>query len=207
MVAARRGYHDRVNHDADAVSRPAQVDLEAAERAVRDLLVALGIDLADPHVQNSPARVARAFAGFVTPRPFSLTTFPNEEGYDEMVIARSIPFHSLCAHHLLPFFGVAHVAYLPAERILGLSKLARVVEMFSRGLQVQESLTQQVANWLQQELRPKGVGVALEAEHTCMTLRGAQARGAMTVTSALHGAIRNDQRTREEFLALIGSRR
>ncbi|HVE91238.1 MAG TPA: GTP cyclohydrolase I FolE [Actinomycetota bacterium] len=197
-----------MSHESDPeTSDSASVDLVAAEKAVTDLLTALGLDLTRPHLEHTPGRVARAYAALLSPRPVSLTTFPNDEGYDEMVIARSIPFHSLCAHHLLPFFGVAHVAYLPAERILGLSKLARVVEMFSRGLQVQESLTQQVANWLEGELRPKGVGVALEAEHTCMTLRGARARGSMTVTSALHGAIRNDPRTRQEFLTLIGSAR
>jgi GTP cyclohydrolase I len=106
-------------------------------------------------------------------------------------------------HHVLPFHGVAHVAYLPDERILGLSKLARVVDLFARDLQVQERLTKQVASWLQQQLRPKGVGVVLEAEHMCMTLRGVQKPGSRTVTSALHGALRDDPRTREEFLRLV----
>ena len=118
------------------------------------------------------------------------------------MVARDIPFHSLCEHHLLPFVGVAHVAYLPGERIVGLSKLARVVESFARSLQVQERLTTQVADWLQRELAPQGVGVVLEAEHLCMSLRGVQKAGATTVTSALHGAVRDDPRTRQEFLAL-----
>jgi GTP cyclohydrolase I len=153
-------------------------------------------------LRDTPRRVAEAYAELLTPRAFDLTTFPNDEHYDELVVARDIPFHSLCEHHLLPFVGVAHVAYLPAERILGLSKLARVVETFARGLQTQERLTTQVANWLGQHLRPKGVGVVLEAEHLCMTLRGAGARGAKTTTSALSGLIREDPRTRQEFLSL-----
>ena len=188
----------------DALLPDAGVDLAGAEKAIADLLSALGIELSDEHLLETPARVARAYAQLLTPRPFEMTTFPNDEGYDELVIARSIPFHSLCSHHLLPFFGTAHVAYLPAGRIVGLSKLARVVEHYSRGLQVQERLTQQVADCLQNGLEPKGVGIVLEAEHTCMTLRGAEAHGAKMVTSAMHGAIRNDPRTRQEFLSLIG---
>ena len=117
-------------------------------------------------------------------------------------MATGIPFHSLCEHHLLPFVGVAHVGYLPGERIIGLSKLARVVELFARDLQVQERLTSQVAGWLDEHLVPKGVGVVLEAEHLCMSLRGVQAPGARTVTSALHGLVRDDPRTRQEFLTL-----
>jgi GTP cyclohydrolase IA len=133
---------------------------------------------------------------------FRATTFPNDDGYDELIVARAIPFHSLCMHHLLPFHGVAHVGYLPGERIIGLSKLARVVELFARDLQIQERLTTQIARWLQHELEPQGVGVVLEAEHLCMSLRGVQKLGARTVTSALHGLMRDDQRTRQEFLAL-----
>jgi GTP cyclohydrolase I len=135
-----------------------------------------------------------------------MTTFPNHEGYDELVVVRDIPFQSLCMHHVLPFYGVAHVAYLPAERILGLSKLARVVDLFACDLQLQERLTTQIAGWLQQQLQPKGVGVVLEAEHLCMSLRGVQKPGAKTVTSALHGLVRDDQRTREEFLSLTARR-
>ena len=140
----------------------------------------------------------------LTPRAFTPTTFPNDEGYDELVLARSIPFSSLCEHHLLPFSGVAHVGYLPGERILGLSKLARVVEHLARRLQIQERLTKQTADWLQRELQPKGVGVVLEAEHLCMTLRGVQAHGTLTVTSSLHGLLREDARSRAEFFALTG---
>jgi GTP cyclohydrolase I len=185
----------------------AAVDLAAAERAVADLLVALGRDPDDEHSADTPRRVADAYAELLTPRSFNLTTFPNDEGYDELVLARDIPFHTLCEHHLLPFHGVAHVGYLPGERILGLSKLARVVELFARDLQVQERLTKQVADWLQDRLAPKGVGVVLEAEHMCMSLRGVQAHGSRTVTSALHGVLRQDPRSRAEFFALAGVQR
>jgi GTP cyclohydrolase I len=185
----------------------ATVDVTAAEHAITDLLVALGQDPDDEHTADTPRRVAAGYAELLTPRSFSLTTFPNDEGYDELVLARDIPFHSLCQHHLLPFTGVAHVGYLPGDRILGLSKLARVVELFARGLQVQERLTKQVADWLQDQLAPKGVGVVLEAEHLCMSLRGVQARGSRTVTSALHGLLREDFRSRAEFFALAGVQR
>ena len=183
--------------------RPAhRIDLVAAERAAADLLSALGADLEDESLRATPGRMARLYGELLSPTPFNATTFPNDAGYDELVVARQIPFHSLCEHHLLPFVGVAHVGYLPGERIIGLSKLARVVDYFARGLQVQERLTSQIADWLQAELDPKGVGVVLEAEHMCMSLRGVQKHGASTVTSSLHGLVRNDARTRQEFLAL-----
>ena len=181
---------------------PRVVDQAAAQRASRELLVALGADLTDESVRETPRRMAEAYAELLTPKSFEATTFANHEGYDELVVARSIPFHSLCEHHLLPFFGVAHVGYLPGERILGLSKLARVVDLFARDFQVQERLTKQIANWLQEHLNPKGVGVVLEAEHSCMSLRGVQKTGSRTVTSALHGLVREDHRTRQEFLQL-----
>jgi GTP cyclohydrolase I len=185
----------------------ATVDVTRAQHAVADLLVALGQDPDDEHTADTPRRVAAAYVELLTPRSFTLTTFPNDEGYDELVVARDIPFHSLCQHHLLPFMGVAHIGYLPGERILGLSKLARLVEMFARGLQVQERLTKQVADWLQDRLVPKGVGVVLEAEHLCMSLRGVHATGSCTVTSALHGLLRDDARSRAEFFALAGVQR
>lgn len=146
--------------------------------------------------------MAAAYAALLTPEPFNLTTFANEEGYDELIVVRDIPFQSLCMHHALPFHGVAHVGYLPGDRILGLSKFARVVELFARDLQLQERLTKQVAAWLQDQLEPEGVGVVLEAEHLCMTLRGVQKVGTQTITSALHGLVRDDPRTRQEFLSL-----
>jgi GTP cyclohydrolase I len=181
-----------------------EVDLPAAQRAVADLLVALGKDPASEHLSATPRRVAHAYAELLTPREFDLTTFPNDEGYDELVLAKSIPVHSLCEHHLLPFHGIAHIGYLPGQRILGLSKLARVVDLFARDLQVQERLTQQVADALQEHLAPQGVGVVIEAEHLCMSLRGVQATGSRTVTSALHGLLRQDARSRQEFFALTG---
>jgi GTP cyclohydrolase I len=183
-----------------------EMDRTAAERAVGDLLRALGKDPGSPHLVDTPRRVVAAYDELLSAREFDLTTFPNDEGYDELVLVRDIAVHSLCEHHLLPFHGVAHVAYLPAERILGLSKLARVVELFARDLQVQERLTSQVAGWLQDRLEPKGVGVIIEAEHMCMSMRGVQAGGARTLTSAVHGLLREDPRSRAEFFSLARGR-
>ncbi len=181
-------------------------DRRAAERAVADLLVALGRDPAGEHLAETPRRVADALLELTTPAEFDLTTFPNDEGYDDMVVAVGIPIHSLCEHHLLPFYGVAHIGYLPGDRILGISKLARVAEMFARDLQVQERLTTQIADWLDDNLHPRGVGVVIEAEHLCQSLRGVRAAGTRTVTSALRGTLRTDHRSREEFLSLTRSR-
>ncbi len=185
----------------DGAGRP-RVDRAGVERAVGDLLQALGADVGAEGLRETPRRVADAYAELLSPPTFRATTFPNEDGYEGLIVAQAIPFHSLCMHHLLPFRGLAHVGYLPGERIIGLSKLARVVELFARDLQIQERLTVQIANWLQTELRPAGVGVVLQAEHMCMSLRGVQQPGARTVTSALRGAIRDDAETRQEFLAL-----
>ena len=178
------------------------IDLGAAEIAVRALLIALGQDPDSEHLQETPRRVANAYAELLTPQAFELTTFPNDEGYEELVVARDIPFQSLCEHHMLPFHGVAHVGYLPDQRIVGLSKLARVVDRFARGLQVQERLTKQVADWLDSNLHPRGVGVVIEAEHQCMTLRGVRAHESRTITSALQGHLRHDAAARLEFFAL-----
>jgi GTP cyclohydrolase I len=181
---------------------PREIDHAAVQRAARELLRALGTDVDSESLSETPRRMADAYVELLTPQPFRATTFPNEDGYDQLIVARAIPFHSLCMHHLLPFHGVAHVGYLPGERIIGLSKLGRVVELFARDLQIQERLTTQIARWLERELEPRGVGVVLEAEHLCMSLRGVQKLGAKTVTSALHGCVRDDARTRQEFLAL-----
>jgi GTP cyclohydrolase IA len=178
-------------------------DIEGAARAARDFLEALGVSCAGPDMARSAVRMAEAYAEMLTPRNFEMTTFGNDEGYDQLVVVKAIPVQSVCEHHLLPFLGLAHVAYLPAERILGLSKVARVVEMFARRPQVQERLTQQVADWLDTHLRPKGVGVVVEAEHTCMTLRGVRASGALTRTSALAGVLREDASARAEFFAVL----
>jgi GTP cyclohydrolase I len=186
---------------------PAGVDLAAAERAARDFLQALGVRAQDEGLRDTPRRMARAYRDLFTPRPFDLTTFPNDEHYDELVLARDIPLRSVCEHHLLPFFGTVHIGYLPAERILGLSKLARLAEHFAHRPQVQERLTKQIAGWLTEHLNPRGVGVVIEAEHTCMTMRGVRAIGSSTVTSALLGMLRDDARSRSEFFALTGVRR
>jgi GTP cyclohydrolase I len=184
---------------------PAVRDLAAAERAAADFLRALGLPLDRPGLAKSPRRMALAYAEMLTPAEFDLTTFPNEDGYDELVLVRDIPLISVCEHHLLPFLGRAHVGYLPGDRILGLSKLARLVELHARGPQVQERLTKQIADWLDSRLRPRGVGVVVEAEHMCMTLRGVRAAGARTVTSTLLGTLRTDARSRAEFLNLVHS--
>jgi len=195
------GAHEAVRALRTVPARPV-VDTDAAEAAVHLLLRSFGREPAGSHLADTPRRVAHAFAELLTPRQFDLTTFPNDEGYDEMVVATRIPVQSLCEHHLLPFTGVAHIGYLPGDRILGLSKLARVLEMFARDLQVQERLTRQVADWLQEHLAPRGVGVVIEAEHLCMSLRGVRAGGSRTTTSALLGLVREDARTRAEFLSL-----
>jgi GTP cyclohydrolase IA len=180
------------------------LDLARVEAAVSDLLVALGVDISRGGTVETPRRVARMYADLLTPRAFCPTTFPNEDGYDELVLMREIPFVSLCEHHLLPFQGVAHVGYLPGQRIIGLSKLARLVHFFAGSLQLQERLTKQVADWLRDELSPKGVGVILVAEHQCMTIRGVKAVGSKTVTSTLYGLLRDNPASRHEFFDLTG---
>ncbi len=188
-----------------AVADSDAIDLMAAESNARAFLTSLGVDLDTESTSRTPYRMAHAYAEMLTARTFDLTTFANDEQYDEMVLARAIPVQSVCEHHMLPFVGIAHVGYLPGRRILGLSKLVRVVEMFARRPQVQERLTRQVADWLQSRLQPLGVGVVIEAEHTCMTLRGVKAAGTSTITSTLLGTLREDPGSRAEFLALTAS--
>jgi GTP cyclohydrolase I len=195
--AAVTPFRRRIRHASHGA-----IDRAAAQRAVADLLTALGRDASGPHLVDTPRRVADALIEMTTPEEFDFTTFPNDEHYDDMVVEIGIPIHSLCEHHMLPFFGVAHIAYIPGDRILGISKLARVARMFARDLQVQERLTAQIANWLDEALHPRGVGVVIEAEHLCQSLRGVKAPGTKTVTSALRGIMRSDSRTREEFLSL-----
>ncbi|MDQ2662165.1 MAG: GTP cyclohydrolase I FolE [Actinomycetota bacterium] len=182
------------------------IDRAGAIAAATDLLTALGRDIDSPHLADTPRRFADALIEMLTPRPFSPTTFPNDDGYDELVVVADIPFHSLCEHHLLPFRGVAHVGYVPGDRLIGLSKLARIVEQYTRDLQVQERLTRRIADWLVDVLDPLGVGVVVEAEHSCMSLRGVQVEGTRTVTSTLVGLVREDERTRGEFMARCGLR-
>lgn len=189
-------WRPRITHD------PAPVDLVAAERAAADMLAALGLPIDGEDMFETPRRLVHAYAEMLTVPDFDLTTFSNAEGYDELVLVSDIPVRSLCEHHMLPFTGVAHVGYLPGERILGLSKFARTVDFFARRAQTQERLTTQIANHLEERLAPLGVGVVIEAEHTCMSLRGARAEGARTVTSALRGHLKRDPSARAEFLSL-----
>lgn len=180
-------------------------DAARAEAAVAELLTALGRDVTTEHLADTPRRVAASLLELLSPRDFEMTTFPNDERYEELVLVRNIPFHSLCEHHMLPFRGVAHVGYVPGDRLVGLSKLARVVELFARDLQVQERLTQQVAGYLTENLSPRGVGVVMEAEHLCMTMRGVQSPGALTMTTAFTGVLAEDNAMRRQF-PLAGGR-
>jgi GTP cyclohydrolase I len=196
LAATVRPWRPRVVHDATPV------DLVAAEQAAARLLVALGQPVHGPDMAETPRRMASAYAEMLTVGEFDFTTFPNTEQYDELVLVHGIPLRSLCEHHMLPFVGVAHVGYLPGDRILGLSKFARVVAFFSHRAQTQERLTKQIAEHLQEHLEPRGVGVVVEAEHSCMSVRGVRAGGARTVTSALFGALRDNPASRAEFLSL-----
>jgi len=184
------------------LERRLEHQIDRATDAAAEMLRALGLPIDDVDMAETPRRLVQAYAELLSPEPFEMTTFPNSEGYDEMVLVRDIPVRSLCEHHMLPFVGVAHVGYLPADRIVGLSKLARTVDHFARRVQTQERLTSQVADHLRQQLAPHGVGVVIEAEHTCMSVRGARAEGASTVTARLLGRLREDPATRAEFLAL-----
>lgn len=158
----------------------------------------------NPHLKETPGRFARMLKDLTTPIEFDFTTFPNT-GLDEMIIVKDIPFYTLCAHHVIPFHGRAHVAYVPQRELAGLSKLPRTVQYFCKGLNIQEELTQTIANFLKDNLDPLGVAVVMQAEHLCMTIRGAQVPGTLTVTTALSGCFRDtNERAREEFMAAIG---
>jgi GTP cyclohydrolase I len=169
---------------------------------VRELLQALGQDLTREGLVQTPARVARFYEAFLHPEPFTFTTFANEGGSDELIVQTGIPYYSLCEHHLLPFFGTAIVAYIPGDRIVGLSKLARLVQHTAAGLQNQERITAAIAERLMSELEPKGAGVVLRARHLCMEMRGVKAAGTETLTSSLQGVLRTHGATRQEFLEL-----
>jgi len=186
--------------------RPAKVDVPAIERAVRDILRAVGEDPEREGLLKTPNRVARAyaelFAGLTAdPRRHLRTVFT--ETYDEVVLLRDIEFHSMCEHHLLPFTGRAHVAYLPKGKVVGLSKMARLVEGYARRPQVQERLTTQIADALMESLDPVGAAVVIEASHTCMTIRGAKKHGSTMVTSALRGIFKDSPASRAEILTLM----
>jgi len=180
-----------------------------AEEAVRTLLLWAGEDPDREGLLDTPARVARAYEDWFSgyredPVRFLKRTFQEVEGYDEMIVLRDITFESHCEHHMAPIIGRAHVGYLPTNKVVGISKLARVVEAFARRFQVQEKMTAQIANTIQDVLKPKGVGVVIEAEHQCMTTRGIHKTGVSMVTSQMLGTIREDARTRAEFLRMIG---
>jgi GTP cyclohydrolase I len=186
----------------------APVTQSEAEAAVRTLLRWAGDDPDREGLLDTPARVARSYrelyAGYeVDPRAYLERTFQEVGGYDELVVLKDIRFVSFCEHHMLPVVGRAHVGYLPTDRVVGISKLARVVHGFARRLQIQEKMTSEIANAIHEVLRPQGVGVVVEAEHSCMTLRGVNTAGASLSTSCLMGVIRDDSRTREEFLRLV----
>ncbi len=184
------------------------VDLPRIEAAVREILEAVGEDLTRPGLAETPARVARMYAEMfsgmrIDPRTYLRRTFPQK--YDEMVLVKDITFESMCEHHLLPFMGKAHIAYLPNGKVVGLSKIPRTVEAFARRPQIQEQMTEQLADLLMEELGARGVAVVLEATHTCMAIRGVRKTGSITTTSAMRGAFRDNSTTRTELLALINS--
>lgn len=196
--------------EPSSASEPAPVDLPRIERAVREILAAVGEDPDREGLLETPARVARMYAELFS----GLRAQPGRhlqrvflEEYDEMVLVRDIAFNSMCEHHLLPFIGVAHIGYLPRGRVVGLSKLARIVEEISRRPQVQERMTHTIADLMDNELHPKGVIVVLEAEHSCMTIRGVKKPGALTITSAVRGLFKSNQSSRAEAMSLINERR
>jgi GTP cyclohydrolase I len=182
------------------------VKLATIAHHVRGILTALGLDLKDPNLAETDLRVAKMyiemFSGLAEGAEPKVTTFPNEEGYSHMVMEKQIPFYSMCAHHLVPFYGHAHIAYIPRERILGLSKFSRILEFYAKRPQLQERLTEQVVTYLEEKLRPLGAMVVIEARHLCVEMRGVKKQGALTVTSALRG-IFHQKPVREEFLDLL----
>jgi len=182
------------------------VDLPRIQKAVREILLAVGEDPEREGLKDTPRRVSRMYsellAGMRDDASEHLKSIFHEK-YDEIVLLRDIPFYSVCEHHLMPFIGKAHVAYLPAGQVLGVSKLARIVDSFARRLQVQERLTDQIADFLMKNLHPTGVAVVLEARHSCMTIRGIQKPGASMVTSSLRGIFKRDPRSRSEVLTLM----
>ena len=183
-----------------------KVDVDRIRKAVRDILLAVGEDIEREGIRETPERVARMYAELLggmheDPKQHLQSVF--SENYDEIVLLRDIPFYSICEHHLMPFIGTAHVAYLPAGSVLGVSKLARVVDCFARRLQVQERLTDQIADFMMKSLKPRGVAVVLEASHSCMTIRGIKKPGSVMVTSSLRGIFRKDSKSRSEVMSLM----
>jgi len=195
----------------EMVSKPA--DAEEVDRIaghVRGILETLGLDLDDPNLKETDQRVARMyqemFHGLKEGSAPEITTFPNDENYQAMVMERDLSFYSMCAHHLVPFYGHAHIAYIPSDRIIGLSKFARILEFYAKRPQLQERLTEQVADCLVERLAPRGAMVVVEARHLCVEMRGVKKPGALTVTSAIRGSF-HERPVREEFLDLLAHRR
>ena len=202
---------DGVPKDADLCSKSARVRREEVEDAVRKLITWAGDDPDREGLVDTPRRVVKAyeelFSGYqVDPTDYLERTFEETDGYDEMIVLRDIAFVSHCEHHILPVLGKAHVAYLPNRRVVGISKLARVVEAYARRLQIQERMTAQIANAIETALKPRGIAVVVEAEHQCMTTRGVMKPGVSMVTSRMLGAFREDAKTRLEFESIIGKR-
>lgn len=192
--------------DASSLERPSR---EEAEAAVRTLLLWAGDDPDREGLRSTPARVVKAYEEFFSgyrddPVEMLKRTFEETDGYDEMVVLRDIHFTSHCEHHILPIIGKAHIGYLPDERVIGISKLARLVQTFARRLQIQEKMTAQIANTLDEVLQPKGVAIVIEATHQCMTTRGVKKSGVTMVTSRMLGAFRDNSKTRREFLSIVG---
>lgn len=187
--------HDGRTFEVPGVDEPAHAAIRDAVRRILEMID----DPTRPDLAETPDRVARMYLELTRPEPFSLTCFENTGGYDQMVVEDGVPFYSLCEHHMVPFFGMAKVAYVPKGEIVGLSKLARTVDHFARGLQTQERITNRIADLLMERLTPHGVGVRLSAEHLCMSMRGVRKPGARTITTALRGVFK-DGPTRDEFL-------
>ena len=210
-VAARNGFPPPLSCDADdrtddARPEPGKIDLKRIERAVREILTAVGEDPDREGLVETPARVARMYAEIfgglhIDPAVYLQKTFTQQ--HDEMVLVKDITFSSCCEHHLLPFTGTVHIAYLPDGRVVGLSKLARITEVVARRPQVQERMTEDLAELVMRELKPRGVGVIVEAAHSCMTIRGVKKPGAMTITSAMRGLFKTNPMTRNELMALV----
>ena len=210
-VVARNGFPPPLSCDADdrtddARPEPGKIDLKRIERAVREILTAVGEDPDREGLIETPARVARMYAEIfgglhLDPAVYLQKTFTQQ--HDEMVLVKDISFSSCCEHHLLPFTGTVHIAYLPDGQVIGLSKLARITEVIARRPQVQERMTEDLAELITRELKPRGVGVIVEAAHSCMTIRGVKKPGAMTITSAMRGLFKTNPMTRNEFMALV----
>lgn len=206
MTAKKQDAGDVAAVQGPAGASPREAKIDRVAGHVRGMLTELGLDLADVNLRETDRRVAKMylemFQGLEEGAEPPVTTFPNDEHYSAMVMEKQIPFYSMCAHHLVPFYGHAHLAYIPNDTILGLSKFARILEFYAKRPQLQERLTEQVANYLETRLKPQGVMVVIEARHLCVEMRGVKKPGAMTVTSAIRGTF-YQKPVREEFLDLL----